>query len=201
MVQPRAVPALGLDSPINADTRPLAVADSPLLKSIDVGDLVSGSDVTYAVPPWAQVDLSVGDRALLAHGVVYGRRTAVIGFDLAGPGVTQAPWFPVFWSNVVRWADPFAPLPDGADLEPGTTGPANPASAGRSSRRNESGRGLKTEFTVPEPAVLEVTVPGVYTVRQFVGEELMAQTSIEFAPGLATRTVRGGACGGAKRHG
>ncbi|MCY3958942.1 MAG: VWA domain-containing protein [Chloroflexi bacterium] len=194
-VQPRAMPALGLDSPANSDTRPLAVADSPLLKSIDVGDLVSGSDVTYAVPPWAQVDLSVGDRALLAHGVVYGRRTAVVGFDVAGPGVTQAPWFPVFWSNVVRWADPFAPLPDGVHLEPGR--PARLVPHPRADRVAVSNPGGdSTEFTVPEPAVLEVTVPGVYTVRQFVGEELMAQTSIEFAPGLATRTVRGGASAG-----
>ena len=194
-VQPRAVPALGLDSPINADTRPLPVADSPLLKSIDVGDLASGSDVTYAVPPWAQVDLSVGDRALLAHGVVYGRRTAVVGFDVAGPGVTQAPWFPVFWSNVVRWADPFAPLPDGADLEPGRPARLVPhPRADRVAVTNPSGH--STEFTLPEPAVLEVTVPGVYTVRQFTGEELMAQTSIEFASGQATRTARGGASAG-----
>ena len=194
-VQPRAVPALGLDSPINADTRPSAVADSPLLKSIDVGDLASGSDVTYAVPPWAQADLSVGDRALLAHGVVYGRRTAVVGFDVAGPGVTQAPWFPVFWSNVVRWADPFAPLPDGADLEPGRPARLVPhPRADRVAVTNPGGH--STEFTLPEPAVLEVTVPGVYTVRQFTGEELMAQTSIEFAPGQATRTARGGASAG-----
>ena len=41
-----------------------------------------------------------------------------------------------------------------------------------------------------------MTVPGVYTVRQFVGEELMAQTSIEFAPGLATRPARGGVLAG-----
>ena len=194
-VQPPAMPALGLDSPSNADTHPLAVADSPLLKSIDVGDLVSDSDVTYAVPAWAQVDLSVGDRALLARGVVYGRRTAVIGFDVAGPGVTQAPWFPVFWSNVVRWADPFAPLPDGADLEPGR--PARLVPHPRADRvAVTSPGGESAEFTMPEPAVLEVTVPGIYTVRQFVGEELMAQTSIDFAPGLATRPARGGASAG-----
>ncbi len=194
-VQPRAMPALGLDSPANADTRPLAVADSPLLTSVDVGDLVSDSDVTYAVPPWAQVDLSVGDRALLAHGVAYGRRTAVIGFDVAGPGVTQAPWFPVFWSNVVRWADPFSPLPDGADLEPGRPARLVPHPRADRVAVTDPG-GDSTEFTLPEPAVLEVTVPGVYTVRQFVGQELMAQTSIEFAPGLATRPSRGGASAG-----
>ena len=186
-VRPPAVPALELDAPTNAQTRPLAVANSPLLNSIDVGDLVSGSDVTYMPPDWAQVDLSVGDRALLAHGVVNGRRTAVVGFDMAGPGVSQAPWYPVFWSNVVRWADPFTPLPEGAQLEPGR--PARLVAHPRADRLTVTNPGGDTtDFTVPQPAVLNVTVPGAYTVRQFVGQELVAQTSINFAPGLATRS-------------
>ena len=186
-VQPPAVPALELDAPTNAETRPLAEANSPLLKSIDVGDLVSGSDVTYMPPDWAQVDLSVGVRALLAHGIVDGRRTAVIGFDVASPGASQAPWYPVFWSNVVRWADPFAPMPDGAQVEPGR--PARLVPHPRADRLTvTSPGGDTTEFTVPEPAVLNVTVPGAYTVRQFVGHELVAQTSIDFAPGLVART-------------
>ena len=190
-VQPPAVPSLGLDAPTTADTHPLAVANSPLLKSIDVGDLVSGSDVTYAPPAWAQVDLSVGERALLAHGVVDGRRTAVIGFDLAGAGVSQAPWFPVFWSNVVRWADPFAPLPDGAHLEPGR--PVRLIPHPQSDRIAVTNPANETiEFTMPQPAVLEVTVPGAYTVRQFVGQELVAQTSIDYAPGTEARIGLGG---------
>lgn len=194
-VQPPAVPALGLDAPTTAETRPLAVANSPLLKSVDVGDLVSGSDVTYAPPAWAQVDLSVGDRALLAHGVVNGRRTAVIGFDVASPGNSQAPWFPVFWSNVVRWADPFAPLPDGARLEPGRPVRLIPhPQAERIAVTDPAG--ITNEFTVPQPAVLGVEAPGAYTVRQFVGQELAAQTSIDFTPGLETRTWRGGSLAG-----
>ena len=185
-VQPPAVPALELDAPTNAETRPLAEANSPLLKSIDVGDLVSGSDVTYMPPDWAQVDLSVGARALLAHGIVDGRRTAVIGFDVASPGASQAPWYPVFWSNVVRWADPFAPMPDGAQVEPGR--PARLVPHPRADRLTvTSPGGDTTEFTVPEPAVLDVTVPGAYTVRQFVSQELVAQTSIDFAPGLVAQ--------------
>ena len=190
-VQPPAIPSLGLDAPVTAHTRPLAAANSPLLKSIDVGDLVSDSDVTYAPPAWAQVDLSVDQRALLAHGVVDGRRTAVIGFDVTGPGVSQAPWFPVFWANVVRWADPFAPLPDGAQLEPGR--PARLIPHPQADRiAVTSPAGDTTEFTEPEPAVLEVTIPGGYTVRQFVGQDLMAQTSIEFTPEVMSRTGRGG---------
>ena len=186
-VQPPAVPALELDAPTNAETRPLAEANSPLLKSIDVGDLVSGSDVTYMPPDWAQVDLSVGARALLAHGIVDGRRTAVIGFDVASPGASQAPWYPVFWSNVVRWADPFAPMPDGAQVEPGR--PARLVPHPRADRLTvTSPGGDTTEFTMPEPAVLDVTAPGAYTVRQFVSHELVAQTSIDFAPGLVART-------------
>ncbi len=190
-VQPPAVPSLGLDAPTRADTHPLAVANSPLLRSIDVGDLVSGSDVTYAPPAWAQVDLSVGERALLAHGVVDGRRTAVIGFDLAGAGVSQAPWFPVFWSNVVRWADPFAPLPDGAHLEPGR--PVRLIPHPQSDRIAVTDPANNTiEYTMPQPAVLNVTVPGAYTVRQFVGQELVAQTSIDYVPGITGRLGLGG---------
>ncbi len=190
-VQPPAVPSLGLDAPTSADTHPLAMANSPLLKSIDVGDLVSGSDVTYAPPAWAQVDLSVGERALLAHGVVDGRRTAVIGFDMAGAGVSQAPWFPLFWSNVVRWADPFAPLPDGAHLEPGR--PVRLIQHPRSDRVAVTNPANETiEFTMPQPAVLDVTVPGAYTIRQFVGQELVAQTSIDYVPGIAGRIGLGG---------
>ncbi len=190
-VQPPAVPSLGLDAPTTADSHPLAVANSPLLQSVDVGDLVSDSDVTYAPPAWARVDLSVGERALLAHGVVAGRRTAVIGFDLAGAGVSQAPWFPVFWSNVVRWADPFAPLPDGAHLEPGR--PVRLIPHPRSDRIAVTNPANETiEFTMPQPAVLDVTVPGAYTLRQFVGRELVAQTSIDYAPGTETRVGLGG---------
>lgn len=191
LVQPPAMPALELDAPITGDVRPLALADSPLLRSVDVGDLLSGTDVTYAPPPWALVDLSVGDRALLAHGVVDGRRIAVVGFDVAGPRVSQAPWFPVFWSNVVRWADPFAPLPEGVELEPGR--PARLIPHPRADRVTVSSpTGDTTEFSTPQPAVLDVQAPGAYTVRQFVGQELVAQTSIDFAPGMAAPTGRVG---------
>ncbi len=190
-VQPPATPGLGLDAPQTSDARPLALADSPLLRSVDVGDLFSGSDVTYEPPAWAQVDLSVGDRALLAHGIVDGRRTAIIGFDVAGPGVSQAPWFPVFWSNVVRWADPFAPLPEGVQLEPGR--PARLITHPRADRiAVTTPAGNTTEFAAPAASVLEVEAPGAYTVRQFVEQELLAQTSIDFAPTLAARPGRAG---------
>ena len=190
-VQPPAIPDLGLDAPATSDIRPLALADSPLLRSVDVGDLLSGADVTYAPPEWALVDLSVGDRALLAHGVVDGRRTAVVGFDVTGPGVSQAPWFPVFWSNVVRWADPFAPLPEGARLEPGRPARLIPhPRADRIAVTNPAGD--TTEFAPAQPAVLDVRAPGAYTVRQFVGQELVAQTSIDFAPRLASPTGQAG---------
>ena len=190
-VQPPAMRGLGLDAPVVGDTRPLALSDSPLLRSVDVGDLLTGEVVTYAPPAWALVDLSVGDRALLAHGVVYGRRTAVIGFDVAGPGVSQAPWYPVFWSNVVRWADPFAPLPESAQLEPGR--PARLIAHPRADRvAVTTPAGETTEFAAPQPAVLDVREPGAYTVRQFVGQELVAQASIDFAPRPATRTGRVG---------
>ena len=190
-VQPPAMLGLGIDAPVTADTLPLALPDSPLLRSVDVGDLLSGADVTYAPPPWALVDLSVGDRALLAHGVVEGRRTAVIGFDVAGPRVSQAPWFPLFWSNLVRWADPFSPLPEGAQLEPGRPSRLLPhPRADRIAVTNPAGD--TTEFAAPGPAVLDVRSPGAYTVRQFVGPELMAQSSIDFVPRLSTRAARVG---------
>ena len=188
-VQPPSIPNLDLDAPQTSDARPLALADSPLLRSVDVGDLLSGADVTYAPPPWALVDLSVDDRALLAHGVVDGRRTAIIGFDVAGPGVSQAPWFPVFWSNVVRWADPFAPLPDGVQLEPGR--PARLITHPRADRiAVTTPAGDTTEFTTPTHAVLEVEAPGTYTVRQFLAQELLAQTAVDFAPSLAASSGR-----------
>lgn len=188
-IQPPAIPSLGIDAPVTGDARPLALSDSPLLRSVDVGDLVGGADVTYAPPPWALVDLSVGDRALLAHGVADGRRTAVIGFDVAGSGVSQAPWFPVFWSNVVRWADPFAPLPDGAQLEPGRPARLIPhPRADRIAVTNPSGE--TSEFAAPRPAVLDVGAPGAYTVRQFAGQELVVQTSVDFAPRLVNRGGR-----------
>lgn len=191
LVQPPAMPALELGAPITGDVRPLALADSPLLRSVDVGDLLTGADMTYAPPPWALVDLSVGDRALLAHGVVYGRRIAVVGFDVAGPSVSQAPWFPLFWSNVVRWADPFDPLPDGVVLEPGR--PARLIPHPRADRLTVSSpAGDTVEFSRPQPAVLDVQAPGAYTVRQFVGQELVAQTSIDFAPAAAVPTGRVG---------
>jgi hypothetical protein len=190
-IQPPAIPNIGLDAPVTSDTSPLAVAGSPLLRSVDIGDLLSGSEVTYAPPEWALVDLRVGDRALLARGIVDSRRTAVVGFDAAGPGVSQAPWYPVFWSNVVRWADPFAPLPDGARLEPGRPARLIPhPSADRVSVMSPAGD--VTEFAAPDSAVLEVREPGAYTVRQFTGEELLAQTSIDFAPSLAVETGRSG---------
>lgn len=191
LVQPPEIPALGLDAPATNDAPPLSLPGSPLLRSVDVGDLLSGADVSYSPPPWALVDLSVGGRALLAHGVVDGRRTAVIGFDVAGPGISQAPWFPVFWSNVVRWADPFAPLPEGVQLEPGR--PARLITHPRADRITVTTPfGDTTEFAAPTPAVLEVGAPGAYTVRQFLGQQLLAQTSIDFAPILAATTGRVG---------
>lgn len=191
LVQPPAMPVLGLDAPVTGDVRPLALADSPLLRSVDVGDLLSGTDVTYAPPPWALVDLRVGDRALLAHGVVEGRRIAVVGFDVTGSNISQAPWFPLFWSNVVRWADPFAPLPEGVELEPGR--PARLIPHPQADRISVAGpAGDTTEFSTRQPAVLEVRTPGAYTVRQFAGQELVSQTSIDFAPRMVAPTGRVG---------
>ena len=188
LVQPPAIPGLGIDSPLTGNTLPLALPDSPLLRSVDVGDVLSGADVTYAPPPWALVDLSVGDRALLAHGVFEGQRLAVIGFDVAGDRVSQAPWFPLFWSNLVRWADPFSPLPEGARLEPGRPSRLLPhPRADRISITTPAGD--TTEFAARAPAVLDVRSPGAYTVRQFVGPELMAQSSIDYVPSLSTRAA------------
>ncbi len=188
LVQPPAIPGLGIDSPLTGNTLPLALPDSPLLRSVDVGDVLSGADVTYAPPPWALVDLSVGDRALLAHGVFEGQRLAVIGFDVAGDRVSQAPWFPLFWSNLVRWADPFSPLPEGARLEPGRPSRLLPhPRADRISITTPAGD--TTEFAARAPAVLNVGSPGAYTVRQFVGPELMAQSSIDYVPSLSTRAA------------
>ena len=188
LVQPPATLGLGIDSPLTGNTLPLALPDSPLLRSVDVGDVLSGADVTYAPPPWALVDLSVGDRALLAHGVFEGQRLAVIGFDVAGDRVSQAPWFPLFWSNLVRWADPFSPLPEGARLEPGRPSRLLPhPRADRISITTPAGD--TTEFAARAPAILDVRSPGAYTVRQFVGPELMAQSSIDYVPSLSTRAA------------
>ncbi len=181
LVRPPQVPSLEIEAPRAAGELPRAAAESPLLRAIDAADLASDDDFVYALPPWAAADLGVGGQAVLAHGVANGRRTALIGFQVTGARASQAPWYPLFWSNVMQWANPANPLPEGAAVQAGWPLPLVPHPRADRVVVTAPG-GDSTDYAAPRGAVLRVSAPGAYTVRQFAGGELIVQTSIDFAP-------------------
>ena len=191
-VQPPRIPELDIDVPVEQRTAPYVNPESPLFRSINALDVLAGTNLAYTTPTWAISDAGTEDRSVVAHGIVNGRRTVVIGFDVVSTHVTQAPWYPILWANLARWANPSNPLPEGIVIDRGR--PARLVTHPNTDRTVISGPdGTTREFNAPQSPILDVRAPGGYTVQQFKGETLIAETTIDFSPSFSVPVVAQGA--------
>ena len=189
LVRPPDVPALSLERKGGRGLLAIPRPKSPIMRAIDARDIQLPNNLTYTVPGWASADIGDAGHAVVGHGIVHGRRTVFVGLDLVGPGVSQAFWYPMFWANVLRWADPFRPLPSGTKLVS-----ADPVQLVRHPRADRlvvvSPDGSQTEFADGRNATLYVTAPGPYSVQQFSQESLIGEATIEFSPKVRSGTAK-----------
>lgn len=189
LVRPPDVPALSLERKGGRGLLAIPRPKSPIMRAIDARDIQLPNNWTYTVPGWASADIGDASHAVVGHGIVDGRRTVFVGLDLVGSGVSQAFWYPMFWANVLRWADPFRPLPSGTGIVS-----ADPVQLVRHPRADRlvvvAPDGAQTEFTDGRIAMLYVTAPGPYRVQQFSQESLIGEATIEFSPKVRSGTAK-----------
>jgi hypothetical protein len=155
--------------------------DSALMAHVDSLGITLAQAKRYKIPAQLEVDLDVGGGAVLAHGVAFGRRLVVVGLDVVSPVAAASPWFPVFWNNVVHWADPFNPLPDDGPMSPDRPELLVPHPQADEFEVIHPG-GSSQEFSLTTRPVLEPRETGTYVVRQYRGDDLLAQSTIVVAP-------------------
>ncbi|HCU73244.1 MAG: hypothetical protein CL790_04705 [Chloroflexi bacterium] len=181
LVRPPDVPVLALKRKGGQGLLAIPRPTSPIMRAIDARDIQLLNNIVYTVPDWASADIGDASHAVVGHGILDGRRTVFVGLDLVDAGVSQAFWYPMFWANVLRWADPFRPLPNGTKLVS-----ADPVQLVRHPQADRvvvvAPDGSQAEFTDDRVAMLYVTVPGPYSVQQFSQESLMGEATIEFSP-------------------
>jgi hypothetical protein len=112
----------------------------------------------------------------------------VIGFDVVSTHVSQAPWYPILWTNLARWANPSNPLPEGVDVDLGRPAQLIPHPNANRTAINDPD-GTTREFNAPQSPILDVNSQGRYTVQQFNGETLIAETTIDFRPSFSVPIV------------
>ena len=187
-VQPPPIPEFNIDKPIKQMTTSYVNPESPLFRSIDVLDVLSGTNLAYTTPKSATSDAGTEKRSVVAHGIVNGRRTIVIGFDVVSTHVSQAPWYPILWTNIARWANPSNPLPDGVTVDLNRPAQLVPhPNANRIAITAPSG--VTHEFNASKSPVLDVDSQGSYIIQQFNGETLIAETMIDFRASFAAPVV------------
>ena len=181
LVGPPDIEALGVQELPALESAPRAARDSALLRHVDPLDMALPQTRRYRAPPELAVDLDVDGGAVLAHGVVQRKRLVLIGLDLLAPSATIAPWYPVFWSNVLQWSDPFNPRGDDLPLTPD-----RPAQLIAHPQADELAvvhpSGARSDFPVTAPAMLDVREIGTYVVRQYREGEVLAQTRLVVEP-------------------
>lgn len=181
LVRPPETGALELSPQDRSDSAPLPGRESPLLAFLDPVALSSAQDIRYAVPAWAEADLTVEGAATLAHGVHGGRRIVLVGLDVAAPLATLEPWYPVLWNNIARWADPFDPLPGPSPVRPQQPVVLVPHPQADTVEIVQPD-GASIVRATADPVVLPTEQVGAHVVRQFAGEELLAQSRVAVAP-------------------
>ena len=187
-VQPPPIPEFDIDKPIKQMTAPYVNPESPLFRSINALDALSGTNLAYTTPKWATSDAGTDKRSVVAHGIVNGRRTIVIGFDVVSTHVIQAPWYPILWTNMARWANPSNPLPEGVDVD--ISRPAQLVPHPNANRIAITGPdGTTREFNASKSPVLDVDSQGSYIIQQFNGETLIAETMIDFRASFSAPVV------------
>ena len=181
LVRPPDAEALGIQVIPALESAPRAARDSVLLRHVDPLDIALLQTRRYRAPPELAVDLDVDGGAVLAHGVMERRRLVLVGLDLLSPSATIAPWYPVFWSNVLQWADPFNPRGDDLPLTPDRPAPLIPHPQADTLEVVRPS-GARSDFPVTAPAMLDAREIGTYVVRQYREGEVLAQTRLVVEP-------------------
>lgn len=181
LVRPPDDGSLGLLALGPVESRPRVARDSALMAHVDPLGITLAQAKRYKIPAQLEVDLDVDGGAVLAHGVAFGRRLILVGLDVVSPVAAVSPWFPVFWSNVVTWADPFNPLADDGPMSPDSTELLVPHPQADALEIIDPG-GSSKEFSLTTRPVLEARETGTYVVRQYRGDDLLAQSTIVVAP-------------------
>ena len=181
LVGPPDVEALGVEELPALESAPRAARDSVLLRHVDPLDMALTQTRRYRAPPELAVDLDVDGGAVLAHGLVQRKRLVLIGLDLLAPSATIAPWYPVFWSNVLQWSDPFNPRGDDLPLTPDR--PAQLIAHPQADALDVvHPSGARSDLPVTAPAMLDAREIGTYVVRQYREGEVLAQTRLVVEP-------------------
>jgi len=98
-----------------------------------------------------------------------------------GERIYFAPWYPVFWSNVLQWSDPFNPRGDDLPLTPDR--PAQLIAHPQADALDVvHPSGARSDFPVTAPAMLDAREIGTYVVRQYREGEVLAQTRLVVEP-------------------
>ena len=181
LVSPPDVEALGIQELPALESAPRAARDSVLLRHVDPIAITLPRARRYGAPAELAVDLDVDGGAVLAHGVMDRRRLVLIGLDLLSPNATIAPWYPVLWSNVLQWADPFSPRGGDAPLTPDRPARLIPHPLADAFEVVHPS-GARTEFPVTAPAVLDAGEIGTYVVRQYRDGQVLSQTRLVVEP-------------------
>ncbi|HWR61977.1 MAG TPA: BatA and WFA domain-containing protein [Clostridia bacterium] len=142
----------------------------PVTKYMENTDFAVSRLKSMEVPYWAEVLIKVDGKPAVFAGEYKGRKTAVIGFDLHDSDFVLTTEFPIFMYNLAAYLA-------GMDTEEGTSYVCGDSidlnlspEAGEAAVKAPGGESYRLELTYPMLPFDNTGQPGVYELRQRIGE-------------------------------
>jgi hypothetical protein len=189
---PRSTDYFSVTGTLEFPTIQPAVGNEPLLRNVSLSDMSVLEAVRIVPGTWARTIVASDSSPLLVAGEQGGRRIVVLAFDLHQSDLPLQVAFPLLLSNLVGFLAPGSGV-EAAQLTPGQTLSlqVDPSitevrmtrpDGTRVSTREGLGEGLlpgtdtsPIRIQNDQLVYAETDMPGVYTIEEFKGNELVAR--------------------------
>jgi Ca-activated chloride channel homolog len=157
IINPQAENELLRVTGVFSDTQLTRLADSPLLRYLEWGD-VNIRQAQAVTAPWAQTLIGASGGPLLLAGEYGGQRVAILTFDLHNSDLPLRIAFPILMANITDWLNPARAFDTAGSLQPGDAVSIRPGAT---------------------TTAVTVTKPDGTTWRAAVGEEALLFTETD----------------------
>jgi hypothetical protein len=156
--------------------------DDPLLQFVDLRDIAIARAVRIAPPSWMRTLIESDDVGLLLAGEQDTQRVVLFPFDFRQSNLPLSAAYPILMSNVLGYLEPGGQV-DSRDLRLGDQVTVQPLLLADTITVNRPD-GVAVDFRPERQNITyqDTDTPGIYTVTQKVGTQLIAQDTFAVSP-------------------